>query len=57
MDLNQRESASQYANADKVLYDIDQGIVFDDILIEYDQLYIKSLEELGYDVESINEGV
>ena len=42
-DINQRESTSQFANAEKVLHDIDQGIVFDDVLIEYEEVYIKSI--------------
>ena len=36
VDPSEREIASQFANAEKVLEDIETGAIFDDILIEFD---------------------
>ena len=41
--------ASQWANAEKVLEDIQGGAVFDDILIEFSQIMHSHLQSLGYD--------
>ncbi|CDW87540.1 kinesin motor domain containing protein [Stylonychia lemnae] len=57
VDIEQREKASQFANAEKVLHDIDRGIVFDDIMIEYEQVYAKSLELLGYNYKDLEQGL
>jgi len=38
VEVDNRELASQFANAEKVIDDIDNGNVFDDIRIEFKQL-------------------
>lgn len=38
VDTEQREKPSQWANAEKVLQDINEGAVFDDILIEFESV-------------------
>lgn len=51
-----REVASQFANADKVLKDIDDGQIFDDILIEYDEVVDRGFKTSGYRVNDIKKG-
>lgn len=43
VDTDLRETPSQFADADKVLADIDEGAVFDDIQVEFDQVLLKSV--------------
>ena len=43
VDPSEREMASQWANAEKVLEDIESGAVFDDILIEFSPLMQNNL--------------
>eukprot|EP00347_Sterkiella_histriomuscorum_P016506 403352920 len=56
-ETTQRENSSQFANAEKVLHDIDQGIVFDDVLIEYEEVYMKSIQSLGHNMTNLMNGL
>lgn len=44
VDTSDRLQTSQWANAEKVLADIDEGTVFDDIKIEFADVLSKGLE-------------
>ena len=48
-----REVASQFANADKVLKDIDDGQIFDDILIEYEEVVESAFKSNGYKISDV----
>ena len=56
VDPSEREMASQWANAEKVLEDIETGQVFDDILIEFQTLMKNNLQMMGYNSQKALKG-